>query len=263
LRTSGFARAFATALLLFAFAAPAAHAEDAGTLLLPGIDIRTIQFTVGAWCRYRVLDEAMGEADSSEVRLAIVGREKTSNGHAYWLEIQNGPVGGGSAEREVSLALVDEKVRSMAPGDSLYRYVHQFYIRKGQGPVTPGDPRDLKRLTIVSPPSQSGWQTETGRQLVTPAGEFTCDVRRFEKKESRDIPSGRVTIQQRRSDQVVVWMSTEVPIFHLVKCEIERSRESRTVPPVRGIPESGPRRSRTVSRLVAHGTDARPSFSIP
>jgi hypothetical protein len=53
-----------------------------------------------------------------------------------------------------------------------------------------------------------------------------------------------------------------VPVFHLVKSEIERTRESRTVPPVRGIPEAGPKTSRTTSLLVAHGTGAEPLIRI-
>jgi hypothetical protein len=40
-----------------------------------------------------------------------------------------------------------------------------------------------------------------------------------------------------------------VPLFHLVMSEIDRTRESRTVPAVKGIPETGPRRSRTTKRL--------------
>jgi hypothetical protein len=47
-----------------------------------------------------------------------------------------------------------------------------------------------------------------------------------------------------------------------VKSEIDRTRESRTVPAVKGIPETGPRRSRTTSVLVAHGTGAKPIIVI-
>jgi len=259
-RTSGAAAACSAALLLLT---PAARAGEAESLLLPGIDLAGVEFKVGAWCRYLVVDEAMGERDSSSVYLAIVGREKTASGSAYWLEIESGPEGADEADREVARALVDERVRAMAEGDSLYHYISRLYIRKGRGPVEAGDPRDLKRLTIVSPTSETDWQIEAGQVVATPAGELTCELRRFEKDESRDIPTGRVMLKQRRVDRVQVWVAPAVPVFHLAKCEIDRTRESRTVPPVRGIPDAGPKRSRTTSTLVAYGEGAKPLLSIP
>jgi hypothetical protein len=243
--------------------ASGARGAEAESLLLPGIDLRHADFKVGSWCRYVVTDEAMGETDSSEVYMAIVGRETTPGGAAYWLEIESGPSGAPEEEREIARALVDERVRTMAEGDSLYHYVTRLYIRKGRGPVETGDPRDLKRLTIVSPTTESDWKTEPRVVVKTPAGELSCDMRHFESDESRDVPTGRVTLKQRRTDRVRVWVSPAVPIFHLAKCDIERTRESKTVPPVRGIPDAGPKRSRTTSVVVAYGQGAKARLSIP
>lgn len=236
----------------------------AGTesLLLPGIDMRSIEFTVGAWCRYRVIDEAMGTADTSTVYLAVVGHEKTATGNAYWLEVENVPPGPDGAEHDVARALVDESIQRMAPGDSLHQYISRFYTRKGNGPVEEGDPRQLRRLSMASPASPADWKTESGRSVTTPAGTFVCERRTFDATESRDIPSGRVILKQKRRDHVEVFTSPAVPVFHLVKSEIERTRESRTVPPVRGIPETGPKQSRTTSLLIAHGTGARPLIHV-
>jgi hypothetical protein len=250
----------AALLALIATAGPS-HAADAGSVLLPGIDIRTIDFQVGAWCRYLVTDEAMGIVDSTEVYLAVVGREKTAEGVAYWLEIENGPWG--SDERDLARALIDEDVRTMADGDSLYRYVGRYYIRRGRGPVEPGDVHDLKRLTIVSPTSDRDWVVTPQTTVSTPAGELVCEARRFERTESNEIPSGRVTILQRRTDRVHVWTTSAVPVFHLARCVVERERESKTNPPVRGIPDSGPRQSRTTSVIVAFGKGAKPRVSSP
>ncbi len=239
------------------------RAADAGSVLLPGIDIRTIDFEVGAWCRYVVVDEAMDVVDSSGVYIAVVGREKTARGAAYWLEIESGPVGSAPADRDVARALVDDSVRGMADGDSLYPYVSQYYIRRGRDPVEPGDVRDLKRLTVVSPTSNSDWVVTPRTTISTPAGKFACESRRFEKVESNEVPSGRVKIVQRRTDRVEVWTSPELPVFHLARCVVERERESKTIPAVRGIPESGPRRSRTTSVVVAFGKGAKPLVSSP
>jgi len=250
---------------LVAALAPAgvARAAEAESLLLPGIDMRSVEFTVGAWCRYLVVDEAMGDADSSTVYLAVVGREKTPAGNAYWLEIESSPLGAPPDDRDLARALVDERVRTMAEGDSLYHYISRFYVKKGGGPVETGDPRDLRRLTVVSPAAETDWKLEPESVLSTPAGKLTCQRRHFERDESRDIPRGKVTLTLRKNDRVQVWIAPAIPIFHLARCEIDRTREARTVPPVKGIPDSGPKHSRTTSEIVGRGTGAKALISVP
>ena len=138
----------------------------------------------------------------------------------------------------------------MAAGNSLHAYISQFYTRKGDGPVQEGDARQLRRLSMASPASSADWTVEPDQRVPTPAGTFSCERRSFVASEARDIPSGRVTLKQKRSDRVVVFTAPSVPLFHLVRSEIERTRESHTVPPVRGIPEAGPKTSRTTSLLT-------------
>jgi hypothetical protein len=250
-------------VLAWAAAVVPSRAADAGSVLLPGIDLRSVDFEVGAWCRYLVLDEAEGVTDSSGVYIAVVGREATAHGPAYWLEIESGPASAAPEDRDVARALVDKRIQSMAEGDSLYRYISRYYIRKGRQAVERGDVRDLMRLTIVAPESDADWVLKPDVTVSTPAGTFECDSRRFEKTEKRETPSGGVTIVQRRTDRVEVWTSSAVPVFHLARCVVERERESKTIPTVRGIPPSGPRRSRTTSVVVAFGKGARPLLSSP
>ena len=248
-------RAALAGVLLLCAHSPIARADQPGTLLLPGIDIRDVDFTVGRWCRYLVIDEAMGQSDSSEVYLAVVAREKGRD--AWWLEIESGPSGTPAEERDAARFLVDGAVRGMAPGDSLYQFVGRLYIKRGREPVEEGDPRDLTRLTIVNPTSESDWIVTPDTVVLTPAGRIAGEMRHFENVVSRDIPAGNVMLKQRNVDRVKVWRSPDVPVFHLVRCEIERVRETRTVPPVRGIPETGPRESRTTSVLIAFGDGAK------
>jgi hypothetical protein len=205
----------------------------------------------------------MGDADSSTVTLAVVGREKTPAGEAYWLEIESGPFGAPPAERDLARVLVEERVRSMAEGDSLYRYIPRYYVKKGNGPVESGDPRDLRRVTVVAPATETDWKLEPEGVLSTPAGDLTCQRRHFERDESREVPRGHVTLTLLKSDRVQVWIAPSIPIFHLARCEIDRTREARTVPPVKGIPDSGPKHSRTTSVIVAHGTGAKALVKIP
>ncbi|HKW14569.1 MAG TPA: hypothetical protein VJS69_08805 [Candidatus Krumholzibacteria bacterium] len=249
-------------VIALAGVAPAAHAAEAESFLLPGIDMRSIAFTVGAWCRYRVVDEAMDESDTTLVYLAVVGSEKTAAGTAYWLEVESRVPGRGSAERDAARALVDERIHTMADGDSLHAYISRFYTMKGSDAPQKGDPADLKKLTLVSPATSSDWKTESGAPVETPAGKFTCEHRVFDRSDARDVPSGRVVIKQKRTDHVEIFTAPSVPLFHLVKSEIDRTRESRTVPAIKGIPETGPRRSRTTSVLIAHGTNAKPIIHV-
>ena len=255
--------ALALVLMVVSAVVLPAQAADGDSFLLPGIDMRSIEFTVGAWCRYQVIDEAMGETDTTVVYLAVVGSEKNaSGGKAYWLEVESRVPGRDDSSRDVARALVDERIHSMAEGDSLHHFISRFYTMKGRESAQKGNPADLRKLTRVSPASASDWKTEPARPLQTPAGKFTCEHRVFDNSESRDIPSGRVVIKQKRTDHVEIYTSPAVPLFHLVKSEIDRTRESRTVPAVKGIPETGPRRSRTTSVLVAHGTGAKPIIAI-
>jgi hypothetical protein len=238
------------------------RAAETESLLLPGIDMRAIAFEVGAWCRYRVIDEAMGQADTSTVYIAVVGRETSDAGGAYWLEVATIAPGETESGQDVARALVDERIKTIAPGDSLHHFISRYYTRKGDGPVEEGDPKQLRRLSMASPASAADWKIQSERSVQVPAGTFVCEQRSFESTESRDIPSGRVILKQKRSDRVIVFTSPKVPVFHLVKSEIERTRESRTAPQVRGIPEAGPKTSRTTSLLVAHGTGAEPLIRI-
>ncbi len=253
--------ALVTATLLLCAAAPPVRADSPGSLLLPGIDIRDVDFTVGRWCRYLVIDEAMGQTDSSEVYLAVVAREKGQD--AWWLEIEAGPAGSPAGDRDAARFLVSGAVRTMTPGDSLYQYVSRLYIKRGRAPVEQGDPRNLTRLTIVNPTSEDDWLITPDVVVSTPAGEIAGDMRQFEKVVAREIPAGNVKLMQRNVDRVKVWRSPDVPVFHLARCEIERVRETRTVPAVKGIPETGPRESRTTSVLVAFGDGARPLLPSP
>jgi hypothetical protein len=71
-----------------------------------------------------------------------------------------------------------------------------------------------------------------------------------------------VTIVQYRKDHFEVWSSTEVPIFGLARCVIERVRETRTTPAVPGIPQAGPKESRVVTTVLDYGDGAEPLITI-
>lgn len=240
------------ALVVFAMATP--RAADVESLVLPGIDLSDADLHVGHWVRYLVIDEAEGVVDSTMVTFAVTGAEKD----AYWLEIDS-RAGGADGERDAVRVLVDNAITSYAYGDSLYRYVRQLLILKGDSPPEPGDMDRVRRLTLTRPTTGDGWTRTAGVAVDTPAGPVDCELREMTIVDHREVPAGRVTVVRNHEDHFRVWSSDRIPVFHLAKCVIDRSRESRTVPAVQGIPESGPRTSRTTSIVVAFGLNTPPS----
>jgi len=244
--------------LILILALPVAASE---VVLLPGVDIREATFVVGSWCRYLVIDEAEGVVDSSELYIAVVGEVSNGDKLSYWVEIESGVSGAVENDRELVKALISNDIKQFQEGDSLYQYIEMMYLRKGVGPVTLGDRRKFQQLSLTAPTSDAGWSHERA-SVETPVGPIECNHKALTVEDSREMPSDRMTIVKTSSDVFDVWSAQQVPVFHLVRCVIERSRETRTRPRIPGIPELGPRLSRTTSMLMSYGSDARPLIAV-
>ena len=245
-------------VLIVCAASGSATAEPLESYLLPGIDIRSADLTPGKWCRYLVVDSAEGMVDSSTVYVAVLGTEEVDGKEAFWLELESNPMRGDSGGRNVTRVLISSDIKQLALGDSLYPYVRRLYIKRGTEPAEPADPRDLQRLTLTRPTSDQDWIRHPNVPVVTPLGPLVCERRELIVNERREVPAGRVTVIQKKEDRFVIWSSEEVPVFGLARCEIERMRESRTVPEMPGIPQAGPRRSRVTTMILGYGSDATP-----
>jgi len=233
-------------------------------MLLPGLDVRNADFKVGAWCRYLVIDDAEGIVDTTSLYIAVVGVAKgLSGGTAFWLELDNGPYGSPPNERDTARALLSDKIRFRTEGDSLYHYIERLYTRKGLGPVEEADPRNLERFALTPPTSDSNWIVETDQPVETPMGTITCERKTFSVKDSKEIPRGKIRILQKSSDLFDVWTSPEVSLFHLVRCVVQRERESKIVPEMAGIPDTGAKLSKTTSVLIEYGEGAKPLIALP
>jgi hypothetical protein len=232
------------------------------TFIVPGLALEEARFDVGAWCRYLVIDEAWGEKDSTIVYLAVSGRQQTVDGEAFWIELESGPWGSTEAERETVSALVSAGIKNAAPGDSLYHYVHAAYIRKGTGVIETADPASIKRLSLSNPTSDSAWTLVRDVAVVVPSGTFLCERKHVSVEDNREVPMGRVKLIKHDEDKYDLWFADEVPIFHLVKCVIERVRDTKTVPRISGIPDKGREESRTTAVLLDHGFGAKPLLSV-
>jgi len=252
----------AAAALLFCLCGSVA-AEELDSFLLPGVDIRSADLEVGGWCRYLVVDEAEGVRDSVFVYAAVVGREEGDSGESYWLEFASAPAGTGPEDLDVTRLLLSSTITDLARGDSLYHYVREMYVRRGTEPPHAADPRDLKRLTLTDPTSDDDWKRSADEKVTTALGVIACERKELLVEESREVPTGRVKIVQRKRDHFIVWSSPRVPLFGLVRCVIEREHDSKTIPRLPGIPESGPRTSRVTTEVVAWGDGALPLIPLP
>ncbi len=256
------ASAAGLAAILIVAAWPAA-VLGGDSFLIPGVDLGRADFTVGKWCRYMVVDEIMGLRDSTTVYMAVTGKTATDDGEAYWLELESRPVGAPLTDGESAKALILSKIKDLTPTDSLYRYVSELYIKKGTGAVEAADPADLERLTLANPTSDSDWTLTRGEIVETPHGQFACDHKHLIVEDKRRIPMGSVTLVKNDSDIYDVWLCPEVPVFHLVRCVIERVRDSRTEPTIPGIPDKGREVTRTTVELLGFGSDASSTINIP
>jgi hypothetical protein len=240
-----------------------APAEGGKGFLIPGVALSDAVFEVGAWCRYLVVDEIMGAKDSTTVYIAITGRVDKGGMAAWWLELDSGPVNAPPARRDIACALISSDIKSSAPGDSLYQFVSELYIKKGTGPVESADPASLEHLTLSNPTSDSDWQLNPGESVETARGRFSCDHKHLVVKDDREIDMGRVTLVKDDTDVFDVWLCDDVPVFRVARCVIERVRDSRTVPQVPGIPNKEREETRTTIELLDFGANASAKIKIP
>ena len=232
------------------------------SLLVPGADLSQLVLKKGAWCRYAVVDEALGQKDSTEVYVGVPATESTPRGPAFWLELASRPLGGSDEEGQILKLLVLESVTRFAEGDSLGEYVVRFYIKKGTRAAEEADPKTYEDFSLIVPTSESSWESIEEVPTTTRAGEFSCVKKTRVVEENKEIPTGRVKLIKKSRDDYTVWFDDGVPLFRLVKCVIERSRETDMVPRVAGIPVTGRQYSRTTAELVAFGSDAKPILPI-
>ncbi len=238
--------------------APPVLSQTSDSFLIPGADFSQLVLEAGGWCRYLVVDEALGQADSTEVYIGIPGSEITERGRAYWVELVSTPLPAVSGGGEVIKLLVLEQITEFSDGDSLGQYVLKLYIKKGAQPIEEKDPESYEDFSLIVPTAEALWESSPGTEVSTKGGAFNCTKKTRSAQSNQEIPTGKIKLIKKSRDDYTVWFCNDVPVFRLVKCVIERSRETDTVPRIAGIPVSGPKYSRTEAELTAFGDDATP-----
>lgn len=229
----------------------------AENLLVPGAEFSQLVLEKGAWCRYVVVDEALGQMDSTEVYVGLPGVETTPRGRAFWIELLSRPVGGGEEEGQILKLLILEGITGFSEGDSLGDYVLELYIKRGARPAEKKDPRSYDDLSLIVPTAESSWTTTDGVLAATAAGRFNCTKKTRTAENNQEIPTGKTKLIRKSRDDFRVWFCGDIPVFRLVKCEIERVRETEIVPRIAGVPVGGKKHSRTTAELTGFGRDAK------
>ncbi|MDH3217407.1 MAG: hypothetical protein OEN01_14170 [Candidatus Krumholzibacteria bacterium] len=237
-------------------------ATSAESFLIPGVDFSKLDLQEGAWCRYVVVDEALGQIDSSEIYIGVPSREMTSRGEAFWVEIETRPVGGSFGEADVLKLLVLEKIRAFDSGDSLGDYVVKLYNRTGDRPPREEDPKRFKRFSQVIPTTDSSWVSTPDVLEGATGSELSCVKKKRTVRDDREVVTGKVRLIKKARDDFAVWFCDDIPVFHLAKCEIVRVRETETLPKITGVPNLGKKVATTTAALVAFGFDATPILSV-
>jgi len=128
--------------------------------------------------------------------------------------------------------------------------------------MTEEDPSEREEFSTIVPTADSSWVTAPGVPVSTEGGHFACEKKTRSAQSDQEIPTGRVKLIKKARDDYTVWFCSELPVFRMAKCVIERSRETYTVPRLTGIPASGVKESRTAAELVAYGFDAKPILIV-
>lgn len=237
-------------------------ARSAENFLIPGADLSQLTLSEGAWCRYIVLDEALGQTDSTEVYVGVPASEMTPKGAAFWVELASRSIGAGDEAGEVLKLLVLEAITELSRGDSIGDYVLRLYIKKGARPVEEEDPSRFEDFSLIVPTEESSWDSTSEVPIAVMGGDFTCTKKLRSVREDKEIPTGKLKLVKKARDDYSVWFSNDIPVFRMAKCVIERSRETYTVPRITGIPVSGRKDSRTTAELTGFGFDAKPVLNL-
>lgn len=229
---------------------------------LEGFVIPTIAFSrlviePGSWCQYLVVEESMGQQDSSLLYMAIPQIDRTMDPGYFWLELRGRPLGGDDGDAVIVSLRLSNKIRQFSERDSLGNYVGAIYIKEGDEPVREGDYEALSRMDKEAAGDSSSWVAGGTESLDTDAGGFLCEV--FERVLSYEkiIPTNSSKLIKMVSDHHRSWFAAEVPLFHMVRYTAERLRDTRMDPPIAGVPVAGARASNTRVELVGFGSGAR------
>ena len=217
--------------------------------LLPGISLRSVEFESGSSVKYLIISESYGIPDTSVVELAIL---ESGGGYAL-IEISTSPYPRIMEETVRVRMRLSEEVRRIETPEEFSPHVSNILVKDGDGPFQEPSPEDLEELELermfLSSPEDS-LRVSLGREEVdTPAGSFLCDKKEILKLKEAGISLGGVKAVRMERERTILWISTDIPFWGLVRSRIERE-SSTTLVDDPGFRQE-PRRSATESVLIS------------
>jgi hypothetical protein len=217
--------------------------------LLPGISLRSVEFDSGSSVKYMVISESYGIPDTSMVELSIL---EAAGGYAL-IEVSTSPYPRILEETVRVRMWLSEGVRWIESPKEFSSHASEILVKEGDGPFQAPSPEDLEELELermfLSSPEDS-MSVSLGREEVdTPAGPFPCEKKEIVKLEENEVSLGGVEAVRVERERTILWLSTDIPFWGLVRSRIER--ESSTVLADDSGFQQEPRRSVTESVLIS------------
>jgi len=253
--SSGAAIALCTAICLSCSVPVPVAAADLD-FLVPGISLRSVSFEAGTSVSYLIVSESYGVSDTSVVELAVLEAEAGT----VLLEVSTSPFPRIPDETVRVRLRLEEGVREIESSEQFMSYVREILVKEGgsSGFERPEneDIEELELERMFLPSRSDSERVPLGdEEIETPAGCFTCEKFGFEDERSMQVQLGGVDAVRYEREETLIWLSSDVPFWGLVRSRIER--ETSTTLPEDSRFQPRPRRTLTESILVSYSNEGR------
>jgi len=220
---------------------------DGTSAIIPGINLSDISFREGERVSYLVISEAYRIRDSSVVTFSVL----SSGERKAEIEIESMPFptdpNAGFAMRVALSGLSGKDQR----GDSSPVKFESIMISRGAGPfraISEDEKADLDIDDYFFDPSDYIRKTLPPDTVNTPAGDFLCECLQFSRSRRDEMNLGGNRAVRFEQRETVLWKSSEVPFWGLVKSEVVNRRrteiDSASIPP--GLLKSGEKKYKSI-----------------
>jgi hypothetical protein len=207
--------------LILAFAAAAAPVL-AVDFIVPGISLESVSLAPGARVAYLVVSQSFGSSDSSYVELAILSR----GGGEVRLELSTAPYPPRRAETLPVRLRFSERAVSVSSAGEFRECIREIRVREGSKSFREPTAAELDDLAIEDLfIRRSGGEERRALAAATvavPAGSFLCSGVETARRDARTVTLGGVAAERVEEETTRIWISSDVPLWGLVKSRMER-----------------------------------------
>ena len=218
--------------------------------LVPGVSLDMVSFEAGTRVSYLIIAEAYGEKDSSVVELAVLDLEEND----VVLEIASSPYPAREEETITVRLRIAEKIKTITSPEEFYTHLKEILVQEGRESFRSPTADEIEDFELEKMFLPDGEQMERNilhpEKLETPAGTFTCEKVELTRSEARPVSLGGVQAERMEEEKSVLWLSTDIPFWGLVRSMVERKTATKILMPGRQR-EVEPRTTVTESVLIS------------